>query len=204
MITTLPLSCYKNILLTLLRTFRRFSAILFTISKRNTFLKLLFLLVFLGFTTQSFGQYHYKGQRAIELSWGKSDIGYLFKGGYSKYLRDNLYYKGLLVYEFGRPFQTSYHNYEIQASGSYSFFNINEDAFFNFVGGATANYEYILDVSLASISSINYGFILGCEGEYFINSRWAFIAGAYQHLLINRKFGNERWDFSLGLKITLP
>lgn len=150
-----------------------------------------------------FAQYHYKGEKGMEITWGKSDIGYLFKGGYSKYFKDNWYYKGIAFYEFGRPYQTDYHNFGIQAMGCYSFVNINYDAFFNVVGGISANYEYILNLSLDNKSSINAGLIFGIEGEYFVNERIAFVGGGYQYLLLNQRFGNSRWDYGIGLKFMI-
>ena len=167
--------------------------------------KILFCLGFIliSFQLKGYSQYHYKGEKAFELAWGKSDIGYLFKGAYSKYFKDNWYFKGLLFYESGRPFQTNYHNLGFQGLACYSPFNINYDAFFNVVGGVAINYESLLNLDLAAKSSTNFGLVYGLEGEFFVNEQVAFIAGAYQNTLFNKKFGNERWDFTIGLKFLI-
>jgi len=161
-----------------------------------------FMLIF-NFSNSATAQYHYRGEKGLEILWGKSDIGYLFKGAYSKYFKDNWYYKGGGFYELGRPFQTDYRNFGIEATACYSFLNFDYEAFFNIVGGLSANYEYILNLDLNNKSSINGGALLGIEGEYFVNENIAFVGNATQYILLNGKFGNRRWDYGIGLKFMI-
>lgn len=142
-----------------------------------------------------------EGQNAIDFGGGKSDIGLIAGGGYVHYLPGRFSIRGGAWYETGNPYQFNYRNIGFDALIRYNLFNIYNIVYVNPYAGATVNYDHISPVKSEFNSSLNGGLKLGLEAEALLNEKFSFIAFFSQQLLLRRDFGNQRYDYGLGVRL---
>jgi len=141
------------------------------------------------------------GQRAIEFSAGKSDVGYLINGGYIYFVTDKFSVKGGAFFEKGTPYQFSYHNIGLEALARYTAFNFSEIFLITPYAGPVLNFDNISPVKRQYAASINYGLKAGVEVEALLADQFSFFAFFNQAVLLKKSFGNERFDYGIGVRL---
>ena len=145
-----------------------------------------------------------EGQQAMELSGGKSDLGYIINGGYLRFLSTKLSLKFGAFYESGTPYQFTYHNYGMDALARYNLIALNSILYITPYGGFTANYDHLSPIKQQYSSSFNYGFKGGLEAEVMLSEEFSFFGFFNQLLLLKVKpFGRERYDYGIGVRLYL-
>lgn len=142
-----------------------------------------------------------EGQKAIDLGAGKSDIGLMIRGGYISYLPYGFSIRGGAFYETGNPYQFKYRNLGFDAALRYNLFDIYNIVYINPSAGPVLNYDQISPVKKEFSSSLNYGLKVGIEAEALLNNNFSFVAFCDQLLLIHKNFGNQRYDYGIGIRL---
>lgn len=162
----------------------------------------LFLLGSLLFKSDSFAQL-VEGQKAIDFGGGKSDIGLIANAGYTYYLPGKFSIRGGANFESGSPYQFSYRNIGFDALVRYNLFDIYNILYINPYAGGAVSYDHISPVKSEYSSSLNGGLKIGLEAEALLNEKFSFVAFFNQILLVKRNFGNQRYDYGLGIRLYL-
>jgi len=144
-----------------------------------------------------------KGQKAIELSFGQTDLGYILHGGYSAFLSDTFSLSGIGFFETASPYQLTYKNYGLSILGRYRILSLEDILLVTPYAGLEGNLDEISPVGTAYNHSLNYGLQLGLEVEVALNQRFSFIGTLHQLLLVKRLIGDQRYDYNLGVRLYL-
>jgi len=144
-----------------------------------------------------------KGQKAIELSFGQTDLGYSIHGGYTGFLSDKFSISGIAFFETASPYQLTYKNFGLSALGRYRLISLEDILLVTPYAGLEGNLDQITPVGKAYSNSLNYGLQLGLEVEVALNQRFSFIGSINQLLLVKGLIGSQRYDYNLGVRLYL-
>jgi len=142
-----------------------------------------------------------EGQKAVDFGGGKSDIGLFANAGFVFYLPGKFSIRAGSFFETGNPYQFSYRNIGFDALFRYDLVNLYNILYINPQAGPTINYDHISPVKKAFSSSFNAGLKLGIEAEALLNEKFSFIAFFNQLVLARKNFGNQRYNYGLGVRL---
>lgn len=142
-----------------------------------------------------------EGQKAIDFGGGKSDIGLIANAGFVFYLPDKFSIRAGAFFETGNPYQFTYRNIGFDALFRYNLVNIYNILYINPQAGPTVNYDHISPVKREFTSAFNAGLKLGIEAEALLNEKFSFIAFFNQIILARKGFGNQRYNYGLGVRL---
>lgn len=142
-----------------------------------------------------------EGQKAIDFGGGKSDIGLIANAGFVFYLSGKFSLRAGTNYESGNPYQFRYRNIGFDALVRYNLVNLYNILYVSPHAGPTINYDHISPVKKEFTSSFNGGFKVGLEAEALLSEKFSFIAFFNQLILARRTFGNQRYDYGLGVRL---
>jgi hypothetical protein len=167
--------------------------------------KLLILLLFGGLNS-AYSQVniqHYEGIMGAEISVSKTPIGTTLKGGISKYISNNIYWKVSAGYGTGRKYQILIRDFNLDAAVFYSPLNLDGLVFINIAAGPVLTYERLLNFEPSRKGSLNAGGKAGMELEVPVFDGLLLIANGYQQFLLKKDYGQKRIEFGLGMKIII-
>lgn len=149
---------------------------------------------------------HAKGIYSAEIAGGLSQYGYYLGAGASYYFTRNLYVSAMFNYE-KKELEDSggvirkQKSYYLDMPGAFTFYNINDVAYFNIVGGPTAGVYTEENIGETSVpSAFKFGGLLGGEIEVFINSNIALLVNGNVKYLFGQEYGHTRSYIGMGIK----
>ena len=168
--------------------------------------QILLTLLLLGGLNNAFSQVniqHFEGIMGAELSIAKTPIGTNVKGGISKYISNNIYWKVSAGYGTGKKYQISIREISLDGSVFYSPLNLDGLVFINIAAGPVLTYEKLVKFGPPGNGSLNGGGKAGIELEAPVFDGLLLIANGYQEFLLKNNYGQKRIEFGLGIKIII-
>ena len=173
---------------------------------RSIMKQILLVLLLIGGFNNAYSQVdiqHYEGIMGAELSVSKTPVCSIVRGGVSKYISNNIYWKVTAGYGTSRKYQVLIRDYSIDGAIFYSPLNLDGIVFINFAAGPVVTYERLLKFEPARSGLLNVGGKAGMELEFPVYDGLLFIANGYQQFLLKKNYGQKRIEFGLGIKIII-
>lgn len=148
---------------------------------------------------------HSKGVKLLSFRYGGTHFSNwkYFTGEFNYFIYDKIYLNFAAVYDGGLIGRTKYNDVTLNASASYTIFDLKDRFYVNthagLKGGLQFTYNEPYDIS--DIRFI-YGGLFGAEVEYFIG-KLALSAQFQEFYTRGTLFGNWHYSTTLGLKFIL-
>ena len=168
--------------------------------------QILLILLLFGGANKALSQVniqHYQGIMGAELSVSKTPIGTTLRGGISKYISDNFYWKASAGYGTGRKYQILIREISLDGTLFYSPLNLDGLVFINVAAGPSIVYESLKRFEPSKNGLFNYGGKAGIELEVPVYDGLLLIGNGYQQFLLKKDYGQKRIEFGLGIKILI-
>ena len=144
---------------------------------------------------------HVQGYKAMDLSYGISQVGSLYGIGGMFYMMDNNSVRVRGLFEDGEVVGNQLRRYNVDITYAYSPVDLNGFVYVNLFGGATANISHgAFGEELNIRSGINFGALAGIEAEAFLFGMFSFFISADQRVHVYSNYGRWRNYSQVGLR----